>query len=66
MYVQVLLVQDADLHVCAAQLPQVIVPPQPVGTAPHAFAGQARIGWQQPLTVQTWVPVQQALPLQQR
>ena len=58
--------QVANLHVCDGQLPQLIVPPQPVGTAPHAPAGQVTMGWQQPLAVQTWLPVQQALPLQQR
>jgi hypothetical protein len=66
VYEQVLFVQVAVLHACAVQLPQLIVPSHPVGRGPQAPAGQVTIGWQQPLAVQTWLPVQQVFPLQQR
>jgi hypothetical protein len=59
----VLLVQVAVLHVWVSHVPQLIVPPQPFDTTPHAFAGQVTSGWQQLLLKQIWLLVQQT-PLQ--
>ena len=58
--------QATVLQVWAAHVPQLIVPPQPSEMLPQVFAGQVAIGWQQPLAVQTSLPEQQAVPLQQR
>lgn len=53
-----LLAQVAVLQVCAAQLPQVTVPPQPSEIVPQLFAGQVVSGVQQ-------LPLKQVLGLAQ-